>query len=50
MHMPSRQCIVFKTIKWIPFLKLDWFAILTLQDEVDTGNTNAFNLEIFIGS
>jgi len=50
MHMPSKRCIVFKTIKWIFFLKLQCLAILTLQDEVDTDNTNAFNLETLIGS
>lgn len=50
MHMPSRRCILFKIIKWILFLKLQCFAILTLQDEVDVDNANAFNLETLIGS
>lgn len=50
MHMLSRRCIVFKIIKWILFLELQVFAILTLQDEGDADNTNAFDSETLISS
>lgn len=50
MHLPSRWRIVFENIKWMLFLKLRCFAILILEDEVDTANANAFDLETLIGS